>query len=355
MGVAVTATSALKIATGKPRPDLIDRCQPKPGSADPPVFGLSNITICTQTNPSVLKDGFRSFPSGHSSTAFAGLFYLSLYLAAKLHVLDKRGQAWKSFIVLAPALGAALIADTRIMDARHHPFDVLFGSSLGIVSAWVAYRQYFPSISDAWSKGRAYPIRTWGSGPANQTEKGSAVLGADGREPLPTFPPTSRFDEENANKSYSSDRVPSRAEHYGSGSSEPGPFLSQPSQRRRATGHHPQPSSSAAEPFNLGVEHLPPPRVDWSSLGGGHTDGSLVEVQPQQTLSQSGPSYPHQPLESDGTSSRPRSVAHEQPPEAPQPAVVHQSHSRTNSDVQSPARPSENFGPGQIADDTHDP
>lgn len=66
-GAAFVITGALKNATGKPRPDLIDRCQPRAGSQDPPVFGLSNSTICTQSNHAVLKDGFRSFPSGHSS------------------------------------------------------------------------------------------------------------------------------------------------------------------------------------------------------------------------------------------------------------------------------------------------
>ena len=64
---AYVITGALKNATGKPRPDLIDRCHPQEGSADAPVFGLSNSSICTQTDHSILKDGFRSFPSGHSS------------------------------------------------------------------------------------------------------------------------------------------------------------------------------------------------------------------------------------------------------------------------------------------------
>lgn len=66
-GTAFVITNALKNATGKPRPDLIDRCQPAKGSVDAPVYGLSNITICTQTDNAILKDGFRSFPSGHSS------------------------------------------------------------------------------------------------------------------------------------------------------------------------------------------------------------------------------------------------------------------------------------------------
>jgi len=169
LGLAISmqyvVVGSLKNAIGKPRPDLIDRCQPLPGSADPLPFGLSNHTICTQTDNAILKDGFRSFPSGHSSTSFGGLFYLSLYLSAKLHIMDSRGEVWKMFVVLTPSLAAALIAGTRIMDARHHPFDVLSGCLIGILMAWLAYRQYFPSISDFRAKGRAYPMRTWGKEP----------------------------------------------------------------------------------------------------------------------------------------------------------------------------------------------
>jgi diacylglycerol diphosphate phosphatase / phosphatidate phosphatase len=162
-GAAFVITGSLKNLCGKPRPDLIARCQPIEGAVDPPVFGLSNSTICTQTDKAIMADGFRSFPSGHSSSAFAGLFYLSLYLAAKLHVLDNRGEVWRTFIVLIPTLAASCIAMSRIMDARHHPFDVLFGSAMGILVAWAAYRQYFPPVGETWKKGRAYPIRTWGT------------------------------------------------------------------------------------------------------------------------------------------------------------------------------------------------
>jgi diacylglycerol diphosphate phosphatase/phosphatidate phosphatase len=160
-GTAFVITQAMKNATGKPRPDFIDRCQPKEGSVDPKPAGLSTDEICTRSD--LLRDGFRSFPSGHSSSSFAGLFYLSLYLAGKLHIFDSRGFAWKTFIIIVPTLGASLIAISRIEDARHHPFDVISGSLLGILCAWGSYRQYFPPLSEPWKKGRAYPIRTWGS------------------------------------------------------------------------------------------------------------------------------------------------------------------------------------------------
>ena len=56
------------------------------------------------------------------------------------------------------------------MDARHHPFDVLSGSLLGILVAWGSYRQYFPPVSETWRKGRAYPIRSWGREPVAPPE-----------------------------------------------------------------------------------------------------------------------------------------------------------------------------------------
>lgn len=105
------------------------------------------------------------YPSQHliALVSFAGLFYLSIYLAGKLHVLDAKGEVWRTFLVMVPALGAALITGTRIMDARHHPFDVISGALLGILVSWGSYRQYFPPVSETWRKGRAYPIRAWGN------------------------------------------------------------------------------------------------------------------------------------------------------------------------------------------------
>ncbi|KAL4922550.1 phosphatidic acid phosphatase type 2/haloperoxidase [Aspergillus aurantiobrunneus] len=165
-------TQALKNACGKPRPDIIARCQPAVGSHDPLPFGLSDSSICTG-DPHLLKDGFRSWPSGHSSSSFAGLFYLSLWMGGKLHIMDNKGEVWKMFLVMFPCLGATLIAVSRIMDARHHPFDVITGSLLGIICASISYRQYFPSLSEPWKKGRAYPIRSWGTEPAHLVFNGS--------------------------------------------------------------------------------------------------------------------------------------------------------------------------------------
>jgi hypothetical protein len=106
--------------------------------------------------------GFRSFQSGHACSAFSGLFFLSLYLAAKLRIADQRSDFWRSFIVLLRVLAAGCVAVTRIVDARHHGFDVIFGSAFGILCAWVSHRQYFPPVSHTWKEGAAHPMKAWG-------------------------------------------------------------------------------------------------------------------------------------------------------------------------------------------------
>lgn len=185
VAAAFTITGALKNAIGKPRPDLMSRCEADPvkiAAVRAVNYTLATIDICTQKDDYILQDGFKSFPSGHSSVSFAGLFYLSIYLAGKLHVMDAKGEVWRTFLVMVPALGAALITGTRIMDARHHPFDVLSGATLGIAVAWVSYRQYFPPVTETWRKGRAYPVRAWGK--ASRVPTAPAIMIDEDVHPL---------------------------------------------------------------------------------------------------------------------------------------------------------------------------
>jgi len=148
LGLSMTGslTQLTKLTVGRPRPDLLDRCQPIVGSVDP-LYGLSNSSICTTSNDAIMLDGFRSFPSGHSSISFAGLGFLAFYLAGKLHLFDHRGYAAKAWLSLVPFAGAALVAISRTMDNRHHWQDVLVGSILGTVVSYFTYRQYYPSLA----------------------------------------------------------------------------------------------------------------------------------------------------------------------------------------------------------------
>lgn len=70
-------TDVIKNAVGRPRPDLLARCKAAKGT---PPHQLVTIAVCTEKDHHILHDGWRSFPSGHSSFAFSGLGYLSLYV-----------------------------------------------------------------------------------------------------------------------------------------------------------------------------------------------------------------------------------------------------------------------------------
>lgn len=119
-----------------------------------------------------------SFPSGHSSAAFAGFGFLALYLNGKMKVIgqrrpstlpcyapsgsgkeldhgylrdgwgERRIRHWKLVVWVLPWLVAALIAASKVRDCWHHPVDVLFGSLVGTVFAHMAYWCVFKGVYD---------------------------------------------------------------------------------------------------------------------------------------------------------------------------------------------------------------
>ncbi|KAH8684505.1 phosphatidic acid phosphatase type 2/haloperoxidase [Tricladium varicosporioides] len=136
-------TDVIKNAVGRPRPDLISRCKPSPGTAQ---TTLVDIDVCTETDHHILHDGWRSFPSGHSSFAFAGLGFLSLFFFGQMHVLRPRTDLGRALLAISPLLGAAMIAISRCEDYRHDVYDVTCGSILGMSIAYFSYRRYYPRL-----------------------------------------------------------------------------------------------------------------------------------------------------------------------------------------------------------------
>ena len=77
LAIAFIITNGTKNAIGRPRPDLLARCNPDltktlnstvGGIGDQVDEGIRLVSWTICRNPgSVLDDGFRSFPSGHSS------------------------------------------------------------------------------------------------------------------------------------------------------------------------------------------------------------------------------------------------------------------------------------------------
>ncbi|KIW06853.1 hypothetical protein, variant [Verruconis gallopava] len=217
LALAFMFTQGMKNLFGKPRPNLLARCQPDlsvQSIARNALGGyatgfnrewvLVGAGICQQQDSSTLNDGFRSFPSGHASFSWSGLLYLALFLASKFAIgipflppkrlttespaeLDsylgsedelKNGSAEASgraavrsnipprnqaaappvyllALPLVPICAAIYITSTRYFQFYHHGFDIIVGSLIGVLSAYFAFRFYHLPISQGagWSWG----------------------------------------------------------------------------------------------------------------------------------------------------------------------------------------------------------
>ncbi|KAF8269816.1 lipid phosphate phosphatase 1 [Lactarius quietus] len=137
------ATEALKNRVGRLRPDFLARCQ-----------WDASQQICTGNIHHIIE-GRRSFPSGHSSTAFVGMTFTALFLAGKTAALCFKVSPYpgsllnsrlaRLMLVLLPLAFSTWVAVTRVEDYRHHKEDVIVGSVIGILSGTICYLLYWPN------------------------------------------------------------------------------------------------------------------------------------------------------------------------------------------------------------------
>lgn len=151
----------LKCLIGGLRPHFLDVCKPDFSLASnaPGVEGSGyngagytgiyfTKEICTGDEKEI-NDSLESFPSGHSTAAFAGFIYLAIYLNAKLKAFSNYHPAmWKLVAIYTPVLGATLIAGALTIDEFHNWYDVVAGAIIGSVMAFSAYRMCYASIWD---------------------------------------------------------------------------------------------------------------------------------------------------------------------------------------------------------------
>ncbi len=161
--VTLALTELSKVTVGRLRPDYASRCP-------------AGDTQAGCRDGSLLKDGRKSFFSGHSATAFGTATYLALQLGGRLIWRDGTttgARVGASAGALAVLGGASYVVWSRLADNRHHPLDVTVG---GLVGAGVASAVYF-CFFDTDGHRRRGPA---GTQVGVQPTAGGALLGASG-------------------------------------------------------------------------------------------------------------------------------------------------------------------------------
>ena len=206
LGTNIALTNIVKVICGRPRPNFFALCNYKGygdalehvsndiyavnltdyfGATTSGVFG--DYAYCAG-KASDIRQSRLSFPSGHSSIAFAGMAFLSAYCVAKFDAVRRveedaaeradtlavdadaadegqtcaqnasgivsrvvvailASEAMAIVVSSACMLFAAWVASTRYYEYWHHPADILAGAALGTFCALVTrHRRYWESI-----------------------------------------------------------------------------------------------------------------------------------------------------------------------------------------------------------------
>ena len=145
----VLLVELIKPLFGRLRPDFRDRyvhaaCG---GTVDvPDGLDCSGVDTSFTIDADDLRDGSKSFVSGHAATSFAMATFGSWWLGSTL-VWGDNAPAWGP-AVGALGMGAMLttagwVSATRVEDGRHHIEDVVTGAGLGATVATTLFLTHF--------------------------------------------------------------------------------------------------------------------------------------------------------------------------------------------------------------------
>jgi membrane-associated phospholipid phosphatase len=125
LGITLFVTETLKVAVARPRPSYFSYCKYDETRKE-----------CTGSR-FTQKDAKSSFPSGHSSNAFAcGTWIWQFFRQYRQNLTE----IWFILLQFVPIFIAIFIAATRITDYMHHVSDVVGGAVLGIGVAFVVFQ-----------------------------------------------------------------------------------------------------------------------------------------------------------------------------------------------------------------------
>ena len=151
-GAALTLglVELLKPVVGRLRPDFQDRalryhCQVAP------IDGVScaNVPRLAATDAearSLLDDGRKSFPSGHSAASFFAATYAASYLGGRYIWGAEATDTSRSIALASGGLlltAAGFVAMSRYDDGRHNLTDIVTGAGIGVTFAAFSYWRRF--------------------------------------------------------------------------------------------------------------------------------------------------------------------------------------------------------------------
>lgn len=90
---------------------------------------------------------------------------------------------WTLMLILIPIGAAIYISASRFVDYRHFGFDLLFGTFIGITTAWSSFRFYHLPITRGagWAWGPRSYDRAWGIGVGRGSYVGTEGWSKSGR------------------------------------------------------------------------------------------------------------------------------------------------------------------------------
>eukprot|EP00569_Conticribra_weissflogii_P007147 CAMPEP_0171347034 /NCGR_PEP_ID=MMETSP0878-20121228/26755_1 /TAXON_ID=67004 /ORGANISM="Thalassiosira weissflogii, Strain CCMP1336" /LENGTH=327 /DNA_ID=CAMNT_0011850945 /DNA_START=161 /DNA_END=1144 /DNA_ORIENTATION=+ len=168
IGISEFFTHTFKFYVGRLRPNFYAMC------------GFDTDTLSCQNGEQMENEARMSFPSGHSSLSCCGMMTLTLFLYARVGLgrimvpgVASGRSKFLGIVAFTPLLVSFWCATSRLVDNWHHPSDIIAGTILGAVSAFISYHLWFPHM---FSEYAGIPLSVIRGGYAEESESSEYLM-----------------------------------------------------------------------------------------------------------------------------------------------------------------------------------